>query len=317
MLKILLVINHPEEWNQLLPFNAFIHTLKPNYSKVIAAVQYNGYIVISEADELICEKENNFFKYPKMLDTSKREDDLFLEKCVNFCCEKYGVENLDIFSWRETKYNNGVVNVNNIVDFYKKSFEYVKKYLELGKTIKPTIKTFDFIKNKYGDLFKENTFILLTRNFSNKAPIHNTENSLPNLEKLLSHLTENKINIINIGFPPKSYNIDKNYLEINDNLTQDELISLFYLSNGVLTAADAGGFLTHFGSNVDFYILNEEWSIRHEDLKITLLDSKINNNTYNLMNKSDQEILNTLRKNGKPQISDFSNPKTFYFVEEN
>ena len=35
------------------------------------------------------------------------------------------------------------------------------------------------------------------------------------------------------------------------------------------------------------------------------------------MNKSDQEILNTLRKNGKPQISDFSNPKTFYFVEEN
>jgi hypothetical protein len=47
-----------------------------------------------------------------------------------------------------------------------------------------------------------------------------------------NYLTNNGIKIINIGFPPKTFNINnENYIEINDNLTQNELISLFYYLN--------------------------------------------------------------------------------------
>ena len=66
----------------------------------------------------------------------------------------------------------------------------------------------------------------MTRNFNNKAKTHNTTNTLPDLEKTLNYLINGGLKIVNIGFPPKSFDINNsNYTEINDNLTQNELIS--------------------------------------------------------------------------------------------
>jgi len=103
-------------------------------------------------------------------------------------------------------------------------------------------------------------------------------------------------------------------LEIDESLTQDELISLFYLSRGVLTAADAGGFITHYGSNVDFYVLNEEWSVTNTEINVSLIDSKKTNLTFKLVGLSDDEILDIIIKNNRPQTLEFSEPKKITII---
>jgi len=315
MKKILISLYHPDEWNQLLPYNSYIHEIKDKYSKVISVVPYKGYILMSECDEILTVNDGDFFSYPSVLDTPIRYNHDFLKKCVDYCLEKYGVDNIEIKSYQKTKYDNGVVDQDAPpIDYYKTSISYAKKFFDNRLIIKPTELIFNSVKQKYGHLFSEKTFILLTRNFKTKALGHNTKVSLPSLGNLLKKLTENDIKIINIGFPPESYNIDKNYYEINESLTQDELISLFYLSYGVLTCADAGGFITHFGSNVDFFILNQEWSMTHQDIQISLIKSKKTNLTYDLTHLSQDEIIDCLLKNGKVQQKEFSIPKKINLI---
>jgi hypothetical protein len=319
-MKKLLAITHPDEWNQLLPFNSFIRSLKElnGYDYVIAVVPYKGSVVISEADEIITIKDGDLFSYPSILeklDTRRNND--FLKRCVNFCFEKYGSENIDIKSWQNTEYDDGVVDEINkpALEYYRKSFEYAKKFFDCGLTITPTKKIFEKIKEKYGNLFNDKTLIVMTRNFTNKANVHNTINTLPNLEKTLNYLINNGIKIVNIGFPPKSYEIkNSNYIEINDNLTQDELISLFYLSSGVLMASDAGGFVTHYGSNVDFYIMSEEWSVTNTQVSISLIESKKTNKTISLVGMSDENIYQSIICNIRPQDNIFSKEKIINII---
>ena len=78
MKKILLALTHPDEWNQLLPFNSYIKSIKDNYEKVIAVVPYKGYVVISEADEIITVNDGDFFSYPNVLDTPNRKNEAFI-----------------------------------------------------------------------------------------------------------------------------------------------------------------------------------------------------------------------------------------------
>ena len=319
-MKKLLALTHPDEWNQLLPFNSFIKNLKEQngYEYVIAVVPYKGNIVISEADEIITVEDGDLFSYPSILEKldTRRNDD-FLNRCVRFCFEKYGSENIDIKSWQNTEYDDGVVDeINNPpLDYYRKSFEYAKKFFENGLTIKPTKRTFEEIEKKYGHIFNNKTLILLTRNFTNKVNIHNTTNTLPYLEETLNYLTNNGIKIINIGFPPKTFNINnENYIEINDNLTQNELISLFYLSSGVMMAADAGGFVTHYRSNVDFYIMSEEWSVSNKKVSISLIESKKTNKTISLVGFSDEKIYQNIINNMRPQEKIFSDEKIINII---
>ena len=148
----------------------------------------------------------------------------------------------------------------------------------------------------------------------NKSTQFNTSTSLPDLEQLLKKLITEGFNIINTGFPPQPYGITENYLEIDESLTQDELISLFYLSRGVLTAANAGGFITHYGSNVDFYVLSEEWSVTNKDINISLIDSKKTNLTFKLFGLNNDEILDIIIKNNRPQSLEFSEEKIINII---
>jgi hypothetical protein len=97
-------------------------------------------------------------------------------------------------------------------------------------------------------------------------------------------------------------------------LSNSNIISLFYLSRGVLTAADAGGFITHYGSNVDFYVLNEEWSVTNTEINVSLIDSKKTNLTFKLVGLSDDEILDIIIKNNRPQTLEFSEPKKITII---
>ena len=165
------------------------------------------------------------------------------------------------------------------------------------------------------NIFDEKTLILITRNFNNKANTHNTTNTLPHLEKTLNYLITGGLKIVNIGFPPKSFDIkNSNYIEINDNLTQNELISLFYLSSGVMMAADAGGFVTHYGSNVDFYVMSKEWSVTNNDISISLIDSKKTNKTISLVGLSDEDVYQNIINNIRPQPRVFSNEKIINII---
>ena len=314
MSKVLIYITHPEEWNQLLPFNSFINETKSKDSKVIGITQYNGYIVLSSVDEIVTVKNGDFFSYPSVLDSTARENDLFLEKCINYCIEKYGIDNVEIRSWQKTEYDDGVVDVFSPRSAYTTSLNYAKKFFENGLTIRPTEKTFKSVKKKYGHLFSDKTLVLITRNFKNKSTQFNTSTSLPDLEQLLKKLITEGFNIINTGFPPQPYGITENYLEIDESLTQDELISLFYLSRGVLTAANAGGFITHYGSNVDFYVLSEEWSVTNKDINISLINSKKTNLTFKLFGLNNDEILDIIIKNNRPQSLEFSEEKIINII---
>ena len=191
MKKILLALTHPDEWNQLLPFNSYIKSIKDNYEKVIAVVPYKGYVVISEADEIVTVNDGDFFSYPNVLDTPDRKNESFIQRCVEYCKEKYGEENLDIKSWQGTSYDTGVVNerILSVAKIYKTSFTYAKIFLESESSIKPTKEVFEQVKTKYGELFDENTFIVITRNFVNKATVFNTINSVPDLEEKINYLT--------------------------------------------------------------------------------------------------------------------------------
>lgn len=316
MKKILLVLTHPDEWNQLLPFNGYIQSIKNNYDKVVAVVPYKGYVVLSEADEIVTVNDGDLFSYPSILETSSRRNVYFLDKCVEYCLKKYGEENVDIRSWQRTKYHIGIVDEfrQTAYEYYITSFTYAKNFLKSESTIKPTEEVFLQIKSKYGHLFDENTFIVMTRNFTNKAITYNTINSTPDLDERLKYLTDNGLNIINIGFPPQHYDLNENYIELQENLTQDELISLFYLSRGVLIGADAGGFATHYGSNVDFYLMTGEWSVLNPDVSVGLVESKKTNNTVFINNLNKEELLNVLVNNGREQINGFSQPKKITII---
>lgn len=316
MKKILLALTHPDEWNQLLPFNSYINSIKDNYEKVIAVVPYKGYIVITDADEIVTVKDGDLFSYPNILETPHRRNNQFLDKCVNYCITKYGKENLEIKSWQKTDYHDGVVDEFNkpIYEYYKTSFNYVKNFLETESTIKPTKVVFQQINSKYGYLFDDKTFIVMTRNFTNKSTVHNTIHSVPDLEEKLKYLIDNGLKIINIGFPPQHYDINENYIELYENLTQDELISLFYLSRGILISADAGGFATHYGSNVDFYLMTGEWSLLNPDVSIGVVGSKKTNSTIFINNLTKEEVLEVLKTNGKEQIKEFAEPKNIIII---
>lgn len=315
MKKILLAITHPDEWHQFISFNSYIGEVKKNYSYVIGILPYKPYIVMSEVDEIVTVADGDFFSYPEILNFNQRRNDEFLDKCVNYVLEIYGSENVEIVSWQDTKYHCGKVNeLISVLGYYQTSFDYAKKFFSSGDVIRPTENVYNSIRERYQKNFDENTFILLTRNLQSKAPIHNTLNSLPQLENTIRFLTNNGLKIVNIGFPPQQYNVEQNYIEIHENFTQDELISMFYLSNGVITQGDAGGFATHFASNVDFYLLNEEWSISNRAVNISLVESKTTNKTIKLFNSSNDEILKLLKTNKRKQDISFSHPKKITFV---
>ena len=89
-MKILIAATHPDEWNQLLPFNSFISTIRNEYDWVIAIVPYKGYVVMSAADEIVTLEDGILFSYPDILEKREtRRNDVFLEKCISFCKKKY------------------------------------------------------------------------------------------------------------------------------------------------------------------------------------------------------------------------------------
>lgn len=303
MAKILVAIIPPDEWNQYICFNGFLYTIKKDYDYIIGVVAENPLILISEANEYYSIKndELNEFKYPLVLDTKMiGKNDYFVDKCVNKIIDDFKNDNLSFISWQPTNFHTSILGPMSVTDQYRTAFKYAQKWYQSGGLIFPTHKTYYEIKNKYSHMFNNNTFIILSRNFKNKALIHNSEAMMPNFKNLIAYLAANNIRIINIGFPPVSCNISDNYYEINENLTQNELISLFYLSNGVITQADSGGFISHFAANADFFTLTSQWSLSGEEKNFDVISKKSkDSSTIDL-----QHYIRTIHNLSKPENYD-------------
>lgn len=299
----LVAIIHPDEWNQYIPFNSYLATIKQNYDRIICVVPENAALLMSEADEYYTVKNTLMeYSYPKILDTSLRTNDAFVNKCVERIVKDFSGHTLNYVSWQQTKYHKGVIaNLTNI-DIYKLSFQYAQGWYGSGKLIYPTEDTYNRIKEKYSHIINDNTFSLISRNFKNKALIHNTDTMIPNFVNVIRFLTENGVRIINIGFPPVSCLANNNYFEINEPLTQDELVSIFYLTKGALLPACSSGFLAHFASNIDVFILTAQWGpgiTRSDSLKTTDLTRYLKT-IHNVNNNDNPEAILELLTNHVP-----------------
>ncbi len=264
--NILVALIHPEEWNQYIPFNGYLSNIKQNYEHVIGVVAEKPMALLSEADEYYTVKNGTLFSYPALLNTSARENEAFIIKCAEKIKEDFKNDNLTFVSWQDTTYAKGIINIHgHPAPVYRTAFANAIEWYKKEKLLCPTKESYDKMSEKYGNLFDDKTFIVLSREYSNKAPVHNTKNSITNFEGLIRHLSENNIKIVNIGFPPATCQIaNDNYVELNDEMTQDELLAMFYLAKAVLLQADAGGFTGHLASNADFFTLTEQWSLPSE-----------------------------------------------------
>ena len=263
-MRVLIAAIHPDEWNSYIPFDGYIKTIKHNYNYIVGVVAEYPAILISEADEYYTISNDKMIRsrsYPYVLDTDIRRNNEFVNTCVSQAVNDFKNHNLDIIYWQNTDNHTGVLDkeiIRSNTNDYRMSFYYAQQWYKSNSLICPTIKTFNNIKQKYSKLFDDKTFIITTRNYSFKSSSWNTA-VLPCFYELLEFLTNNNIKIINIGFPPVHCNFTSNYCEINEQLTQDELVSLFYLAQGVLLQACSTGFLAHYASNVDSFILTEQW----------------------------------------------------------
>lgn len=327
--KILVALIHPEEWNQYIPFNGYLSSIRDQYDYVIGVVAEKPLILLSEVDEYYT-LDNGYseLSYPRVLDTSVRENHEFIDKCVSKIQSDFEGCNLSYVSWQRTSVFPGIVDIKgDAAKVYRTSFKCAQDWYKKEKLICPTEETFHKVKDEFGHLFNDNTFILLSRNFQMKAPEHNTKNSIINFESMVRFLTENGIKIINIGFPPSDCQIfNENYVEISGTYSQDELISMFYLSKGVLSQADAGGFVSHLSSNSDFFTLTDQWSLTGEFENFDLVSHRtkevdtINLQQYlklptNLSNEDNfEEILKILKDYVPKRKMIFQKSKKITFV---
>lgn len=258
--NILVAIIHPDEWNQFIPFSGYLQGIKNNYDYVIGVVP-EAPLILLEADEYYTVKNEDLkgLRYPGVLDTPNRVNHNFINKCVERVIRDFKNDKLTFISWQATKYHRGVLPTVN-VDIYKKTFKCAQDWYKTKKLIYPTEEAYNRVKAKYGHLFDNNSFVVVSRNFKKKALVENTATLIVNFDKMMEFLTDNKMKIINVGFPPAHCSIDNgNYHEINDPMSQDELVGLFYLAKGVMLPASSAGWLAHFASNVDVFALTAQW----------------------------------------------------------
>jgi hypothetical protein len=274
--KILVAMIHPEEWNQYIPFDGYLKSIKNNYSKILCVVHEYAKIFITSADVIYTMKNSEMdIKYPSFLDTSVRENHFFIDRCVEEIKKDYPTENLEFVSWQGSNHHSGIVDIRYATETYQTSFKYAQEWYKSGNLVYPTEETFNKIKLKYEKPFDEKTYIILTRNFKNKANVYNTSHFMPEIDKFINHLLKNNLKIINIGFPPHNCDvINDNYVEICEDLSQDELLSLFYLSNGVLIQGNAGGFVSHFSSNIDMFVYSDQWYLPDQFESFDLISHK-------------------------------------------
>lgn len=270
------------EYSANIRFSMFLYYLKTNnfYKKLKVVCFQTVFTIFPDADEFITISNEFLSKtnsnYPKNLENMGNRNNSDFHKLAMEYILSTKNENDEILIWDEYKvtnkdgesvftdymnFENYMIDGSSLGASYIRDYNYIKKWLSDGNTLKPTYESYNKIKKTYGDLFlNKNTITIVTRNFLNKQPCDNTDVIVPNLKKLIEHLVQNDITVINVGFPPCNLLQESDrYFEISDNLTQDELMSLFYLSKITILNAYNAGYQTHSLANIDVLIMLNEF----------------------------------------------------------
>jgi hypothetical protein len=282
------------EWNDFVTFNCYLNEIKSNFDDLIVVVSEKALSIITAADSYITIESNKLDRnsnYPNNLEIKghcqiKIIDDIVVNTHVrnntNFFELAYEyIKNNNEFSNYKIVFYENEFNLygKDAVSTYTYLFNGLNDILKKGELIYPTEDTFKKIEKKYINLFNpyKKTYLIITRNFNNKANEENTINLLPDIEDTIYNLTKNGIRIINIGFPAQKLNIsNENYYELNEeSLTQEELISFMYLTDGVLLSGRSGGFAAHIQSNADIFLIYPEWSLINKDINIEVFPARM------------------------------------------
>lgn len=240
---------------------AFLRKLKQDhrYHRIVAVVPYVAASLITYVHEILCVSTEFLAKvnghYPYVLNNNNRDvpgyvDSGFMKKAIEYVEKRYS--DIDYYYFHE-----GTIPCKEIMNELPKKCDIIScstkekynndpqtqfdiEFPQIGTAIEkddrfiyPFLEDKNKINDKYKNLFVENTFIILTRNFSWKTPGHNTnkETLIPYIEKALNK----GYGIINIGFPCMALNINhKNYHELSDNTTYSEFVCLMYMSKGII-----------------------------------------------------------------------------------
>ena len=347
MSKNLIIYCTISEFHTFLKCNLFLRELKKRYKNedinVICAIPEKAVGIINEADGLLLASNEYMDKQsanlPKVLDVlspnGRESASARWSDTVKFIQKKYKID--DILLQYEEHYILGAhgealsfpwhKGTDSLMESYRRDLRYLCSYLKEGNFLKPEFETYQRIKKKYGSIFNDKTYIIITRNFVYKQPETNTTSIIPELYEIIPHLLDSGIRIINIGFPPqKLHNSHENYIELCDNLSQDELMSLFYLSNGIILSGENGGFLVHASTMNDVFVISKEWSLTNPDLdKFSLQNARNESNTsamktYNLIekikNKEYNEILDIFLNHKKTLKQEFSPSIEKYYIDQ-
>jgi hypothetical protein len=102
-------------------------------------------------------------------------------------------------------------------------------------------------------------FLVRTRNFANKAPMHNTD--VKYTTELVEHLLSRGAYVVNVGTPAAKLPIESSsYHELSNELSIDEEVALCGRMRAVFTRADAGLFTLFSSVATNIVTVSPEWS---------------------------------------------------------
>ena len=269
------------EFHSYTKFGFFVHYLKQSSEykdkTLLAAVPEEAVGCVPSADILLAFCHPH--KLEHYLNLIDDQNDFVREDCFSFLHQAKEKLEKDFIIEEEIIFNEFSIKINSseiqkafkaiqLLCSYEIYFTLMRDYLRQGYWLKPFQEDYLSIKKEMEErkIFVPNkkNYILITRNFIKKQPGSNTQNVVPNLNHFLEATVKNEINIVNIGFPPSHYDITSEYYkELDESFSQSELMSMFYLSDGVLISALAGGFIPISITLNNLYPLTEEWSVKY------------------------------------------------------
>jgi hypothetical protein len=335
------------EFHAFFKCNLFLRELKKRYKniRIICAIPEKAVGTISEADELILASNEymdrqraNLPEVLNVMTEGGRELASTRWSDTNkFMREKYK----DADDYKIIKYNAfDIVDADNNIVFsqwfnkgrglghWRRDFGNMCSFIRGGDFLKPEFSTFQDMKDRYGLLFDDKTYIIVTRNFEKKQPSTNTLQVVPELKEIIPFLLNNGIKIVNIGFPQqKLCGGHENYTELEGQFSQDDLMSLFYLSNGIILSGECGGFSTHAATMNDIFLTSTEWSVKHltnisydeysiESARNDSLAVKTYNLIDNIKNRKYDEILKIFLNHKKALKQEFSPGVEKSYIEQ-
>ena len=237
-------------------------------------------------------KNFSFYMYKKLY-VSPRQRKFFVKNGL----EKYCIEKLcthfDNFKYiRVGSYvniQNFSVESFNLGKYFNKIFLHLSIMIEDGKLYhsdisKKTLMKFlsQSIITKHQDKYLNNfifkdvnikKIILRTRNFKNKAVVHNSK--FETFRKLTEKLVAKGVMVLNIGCPLLNLNIRNNlYCEIDHNLPFEAELKLCQIADTNVMTAEAGLFVGFAASLISITQIDEEWSAKNLEKPVYLFKAR-------------------------------------------